>query len=61
MKSNDILNLVANKALEVEAMIQKDYDRGLITLKEKNKSNFYVDQFKYEVQRVMKSLTNPEE
>ena len=59
MKSKDILNLVIAKVESIKNQIEIDYSKGKISHSEKNHSLFYTDQLKYEVQRVLGSMTHP--
>ncbi len=57
MKKTDILQMVVNKVEQVKQRIELDYSKGKITVGEKNKALFYVDEIRYDVQRTLQSLT----
>lgn len=58
MTDKEILNIVVAKVAQIHDRIETDYSKGKISFGEKNHSLFYTDELKYEIQKLIKSLSN---
>lgn len=58
MTDKDILQMLVSKLEQVALRIQDDYNKGKITADVKNHSLFYNDLTKYDIQKLLNTLTH---